>query len=144
MDLGEMYHMLDGKEELGAENEKIIRQLRDAEILMPLPGQFKYKPQQLKPMEPGEWEPGMKIPDISEDINALPNAANARQVGGAHYKSKDIQPWGIIDQGPREQAIGFYRYNALKYVMRAGDKDPFKQDIAKAHHYLEKLLEILE
>ena len=70
--------------------------------------------------------------------------ANTRQVGGAHYKDMDIQPWNIIDQGPREQAIGFYRYNALKYVMRAGDKDPFKQDIAKAHHYLEKLLEILE
>ena len=85
-----------------------------------------------------------KIPDISGDINSSQNAANTRQVGGAHYKDMDIQPWNIIDQGPREQAIGFYRYNALKYVMRAGDKDPFKQDIAKAHHYLEKLLEILE
>ena len=70
--------------------------------------------------------------------------AHLRQVGGEHYKKMDIQPWDVIDHGPREQAIGFYRYNALKYVMRAGEKDPFKQDIAKAHHYLQKLLEILE
>ena len=97
----------------------------------------------LKPMEPGEWEPGMKIPDISEDINSPQNAANARQVGGSHYKNMDIQPWDIIDQGDREQAIGFYRYNALKYVMRAGEKGEFKEDIAKAEHYLQKLLEIL-
>lgn len=70
--------------------------------------------------------------------------AQTRQVGGDHYKKMDVQPWDVIDHGPREQAIGFYRYNALKYVMRAGEKDPFKQDIAKAHHYLQKLLEILE
>lgn len=70
--------------------------------------------------------------------------ANERQVGGGHYKNKEVQPWDVVDQGPIEQAIGFYRYNSLKYIMRAGEKDPFKQDIAKAHHYLEKLLEILE
>lgn len=70
--------------------------------------------------------------------------AQTRQVGGDHYKKMDVQPWDVVDHGPREQAIGFYRYNALKYVMRAGEKDPFKQDIAKAHHYLQKLLEILE
>ena len=80
-----------------------------------------------------EWEPGM----------ALPKYANDRQVGGAHYKDMDIQPWDIIDNGDREQAIGFYRYNALKYVMRAGEKGEFKEDIAKAEHYLQKLLEIL-
>ena len=70
--------------------------------------------------------------------------AHIRQVGGEHYKRMDIQPWDVIDHGPREQAIGFYRYNALKYVMRAGEKGEFKEDIAKAHHYLQKLLEILE
>lgn len=83
------------------------------------------------------------IPDIFRTKRPLAKAS-ARQVGGAHYKKMDIQPWDIVDSGPREQAIGFYRHNALKYIMRAGEKDPFKDDIAKAHHYLEKLLEILE
>ena len=82
--------------------------------------------------------------DIFEDIKSSQNLANARQVGGSHYKNMDIQPWDIIDNGDREQAIGFYRYNALKYIMRAGEKGEFKEDIAKAQHYLEKLLEILE
>ena len=70
--------------------------------------------------------------------------ANNKQVGGDHYKRMDVQPWDVIDYGPKQQAIGFYRYNALKYVMRAGEKGDFKEDIAKAHHYLQKLLEILE
>ena len=55
----------------------------------------------------------------------------------------DIQPWDVVDYGPKQQVIGFYRYNALKYIMRAGEKGDFKEDIAKAQHYLEKLLEIL-
>lgn len=70
--------------------------------------------------------------------------ANSHQIGGDHYKKMDVQPWDVIDYGPKQQAIGFYRYNALKYVMRAGEKGDFKEDIAKAHHYLQKLLEILE
>ena len=70
--------------------------------------------------------------------------ANNRQVAGQHYKRMDIQPWDVVDFGPREQAIGFYRYNALKYIMRAGEKGAFKEDVAKAHHYLEKRLELLD
>jgi len=50
----------------------------------------------------------------------------------------------VVDFGPKEQAIGFYRYNALKYIMRAGEKGAAKEDFQKAQHYLEKLLEILE
>lgn len=102
-------------EELGAENERVRQQLRDAEILSSYPVGLK---------------PRIK-------------AANATQVGGDHYKKMDIQPWDVIDYGPKQQAIGFYRYNALKYIMRAGEKGEFKEDIAKAQHYLEKLLEIL-
>jgi hypothetical protein len=105
-------------EELGAANEAVRKQLRDAEILASYPEDFKA----LKP----------KI-----------RVANTRQVAGEHYKRMDIQPWDVVDFGPREQAIGFYRYNALKYVMRAGEKGEFREDIAKAQHYLEKLLEIL-
>ena len=126
-------------EELGVENEKIRKQLRDAEILSSYPRGLRLSSTTVL-NAPTEWR---DLPDISEDINSPQNTANTRQVGGSHYKSKDIQPWDVVDQGPREQAIGFYRYNALKYIMRAGDKGEFKEDIAKAQHYLEKLLEIL-
>jgi len=69
--------------------------------------------------------------------------AMSRQVGGDHYKKKSCQPWDVVDAGPHAQAIGFYRWNSLKYIMRAGDKGPAREDYEKAIHYLEKLLEIL-
>ena len=107
-------------EELGAANEQVRKQLRDAEILA-------------------------SFPEDSKALGLKPKLriAGTRQIAGDHYKRMDIQPWDVIDFGPKEQALGFYRYNALKYVMRAGEKGDFKEDIAKAHHYLEKLLEIL-
>jgi hypothetical protein len=49
----------------------------------------------------------------------------------------------VIDSLDHAQAIGFYRGNALKYIMRAGEKGPAREDYEKAKHYLEKLLEIL-
>ena len=112
------------EEELGAENERVRRQIRDAEILASFPE-----------VSIGEA--------LKPKIRYKPTA-NSRQIAGDHYKKMDIQPWDVIDFGPREQALGFYRYNALKYIMRAGEKGEFKEDIAKAQHYLEKLLEILE
>ena len=69
--------------------------------------------------------------------------ANDYQVGGSHYKDKRVQPWDVIDTLPHAQAIGFYKGNAIKYIMRAGDKGPAKEDYEKAKHYLTKLLEIL-
>lgn len=64
------------------------------------------------------------------------------QVGGVHYKNMSVQPWAVVDSWPIEQRIGFYRGNALKYLMRMGAKDNAVEDIRKAIHYLEKLLTI--
>jgi len=78
------------------------------------------------------------------DANRVSEAVK-RQVAGEHYKRMGIQPWDVIDEiFTKEQAIGFYLGGGLKYLMRAGKKGEFKEDIQKAHHYLEKLLEILE
>ena len=74
---------------------------------------------------------------------AKKQTANERQVAGCHYKNMKVQPWDVIDSMPHAQAIGFYRGNALKYIMRAGEKGPVREDYEKAVHYLEKLLEIL-
>lgn len=70
--------------------------------------------------------------------------ANAKQVGGVHYKAMGVEPWDVIDTWPVEQQIGAYRAGALKYIMRMGSKDEEAQEIGKGIHYLEKLLEILK
>jgi len=79
----------------------------------------------------------------TEELGAENMKANDTQVGGQHYKNMRIQPWDVIDSLDHAQAIGFYRGNALKYIMRAGEKGPAREDYEKAKHYLEKLLEIL-
>ena len=70
--------------------------------------------------------------------------ANAKQVGGTHYKEMGVEPWDVIDTWPIEQRIGAYRAGALKYIMRCGMKDQDSQEIGKGIHYLEKLLEVLK
>lgn len=69
--------------------------------------------------------------------------ADERQVAGTHYREMGISPWQVIDSWSREQQIGFYRGNALKYLMRMGSKDQSATEIAKAEHYIQKLLEVL-
>lgn len=70
--------------------------------------------------------------------------ANAKQVGGTHYKAMGVEPWDVIDTWPIEQRIGYYRGNALKYIMRMGSKDQSDQEVQKGLHYLEKLVEVLK
>ena len=71
-------------------------------------------------------------------------SANEKQVGGDHYKKMKVQTWDVVDTWPREQRIGYYRGNALKYIMRLGAKDEEAQETGKGIHYLEKLLEVLK
>jgi hypothetical protein len=70
--------------------------------------------------------------------------AKDMQVGGKHYKEMSVQPWDVIDSFTREQRIGFYRGNAIKYIMRMGTKDECMNEIKKARHYLDKLIEVLD
>jgi len=69
--------------------------------------------------------------------------ANDKQIGGDHYKSMGVEPWHVIDTWPLEQRIGAYRAGALKYLMRCGGKDDRIQEIKKAGHYIDKLIEVL-
>ena len=69
--------------------------------------------------------------------------ADKKQVGGSHYTDMEIQPWEVIDRSfTKEQREGFYRGNAIKYILRAGKKGDLVEDVQKAIHYLEKLIEI--
>jgi hypothetical protein len=70
--------------------------------------------------------------------------ANNKQIAGDHYVCMGVQPWDVIDSWPIEQQLGYYRGNALKYILRMGRKDDPVQEIRKGMHYLEKLVERLE
>jgi len=68
-------------------------------------------------------------------------SANARQVGGDHYKKLGIEPWDIMEAVlTREEFIGFLKGNCIKYAMRQGLKG--SDDVAKAWHYIQKLNEV--
>ena len=54
-----------------------------------------------------------------------------------------IDPWAIIDTWPRTDKIGYYRGNALKYILRMGTKGDALEDVAKATHFMQKLAETL-
>ncbi len=62
---------------------------------------------------------------------------NSRQVGGDHYKGKTVQPWDFI----AANGLGFFEGNVVKYVTRWKDKGGV-QDLHKARHYLDKLIEV--
>jgi hypothetical protein len=64
------------------------------------------------------------------------------QVGGNHYASKEVQPWDAMESWMTpEQFKGFLRGNVIKYVARCDDKGGV-QDLQKAAHYLQKLIEL--
>ena len=59
-----------------------------------------------------------------------------KQVDGSHYKSFSIQPAEFIN----ENKLLFAEGNAIKYICRHQSKGK-EQDIQKAIHYLEMILE---
>lgn len=73
----------------------------------------------------------------------MQRSANDIQVGGTHYKTMGVEPWDVVDSWPLEQQIGYYRGNALKYLMRMGRKDESVQELKKSLHYMQKLIEVL-
>lgn len=68
-------------------------------------------------------------------------SADDRQVGGDHYKSKAIRPWDAMRAWMTpEEFRGYLRGNVIKYTARCNDKGGV-QDLEKARHYLDKLIE---
>jgi hypothetical protein len=62
--------------------------------------------------------------------------ANSRQVGGNHY-SAPVQHWDIA----AVYLLGHFEGNITKYISRHAKKNK-AQDVEKALHYLEKLIEL--
>lgn len=70
-------------------------------------------------------------------------SANTKQVGGDHYRNKSVQPWEAMEAWmSHEEFVGFLRGNAIKYLARCNEKGGI-EDVKKAQHYTEKLLEVL-
>lgn len=68
--------------------------------------------------------------------------ANDMQVAGTHYSSKAIQPWDAMAAWMTDEAFeGYLSGNCIKYLARYKDKGGV-QDLLKARHYLDKLLEV--
>ena len=63
-------------------------------------------------------------------------SAYKKQVGGSHYKDMIIQPAEFINKNKLLFAEG----NAIKYICRHQSKGKL-QDIEKAIHYLEMIIE---
>ena len=63
--------------------------------------------------------------------------ANDEQIGGRHYIEKTIQPWDYIIANK----MGYLEGNIIKYVSRYKDKNGL-EDLIKAAHYLDKLIEV--
>ena len=65
------------------------------------------------------------------------NGALLKQVGGSHYKDKDIQPIEYI----HANKMGFCEGNVVKYITRWKEKNGVA-DLEKAKHYIELLIEL--
>lgn len=64
-------------------------------------------------------------------------SSNEQQVGGDHYKKLAIQPWDYI----AANNLGYFEGAAIKYLSRWKDKGGV-EDLRKAIHFIEKLIEI--
>lgn len=64
---------------------------------------------------------------------------NKNQVGGQHYKKLVIQPWDYIIKN----GLGYMEGSIIKYITRWRDKHKDKplEDLYKARHFLNKLIE---
>lgn len=70
-------------------------------------------------------------------------SANNHQVGGDHYRAMDIQPWDAMQSWMTSAEFrGFLRGNAIKYLARCDKKGAPVEDLRKARHYLDKLIEV--
>ena len=68
-----------------------------------------------------------------------PQAANQRQVGGQHYVGLSVEPWAAMEAWmTNEEFVGFLKGNIIKYLAREKNAN----DLDKAGHYMQKLLEV--
>ena len=67
-------------------------------------------------------------------------SALREQVGGNHYSKLAIQPVEYINKNN----LSYLQGNVIKYVTRYKDKGSALQDLQKAKHYIDMLIELEE
>lgn len=66
-------------------------------------------------------------------------SANSRQVGGDHYgPGISLQHWDVCEL----HGIGYLESAATKYISRHTRKGKSEEDLEKAWHYMDKLMEL--
>ncbi len=97
----------------------------------------------------------MKYPEIEKpwldaisfrgDGSPRVGRADTVQCGGDHYKSMAVQPWTALESWlTHEQLVGYHLGQAIAYLARFNAQAPGKggrDDLLKAQHYMDKLLE---
>ena len=81
---------------------------------------------------------GMKLTTTDSQAGNSASASDI-QVGGAHYKKCEIQPWDYTIAND----LDYFQGSIIKYVTRWKDKG-WIQDQYKARHFLDKYIETME
>jgi hypothetical protein len=77
-----------------------------------------------------------------DELSASP-MPKGPQVGGDHYERMKIQPFDVWD-AMTDGDPSPYVYQAIKYLMRAGEKGSESEDLRKAEHYCREAAERAE
>lgn len=90
----------------------------------------------------GKLTPDSVLDKVPNSVYGRSSEANKVQHGGNHYKQfskAGLEPWDVINAWK----LGYFDGNAVKYLARWKDKNGV-EDLKKAVHYLQKLIEIEE
>ena len=86
-------------------------------------------------------EPNGLYENWDETVAVYPGSgARDAQVAGDHYKNFKIQPWDVWE----EYGLDAFTGTVVKYLLRAGRKGSRLEDLKKARHTLDRLIEIVE
>jgi len=66
------------------------------------------------------------------------SASRLRREGGAHYKHEQYETWDVIE----DWGLGYFDGNAVKYLSRWHRKGTPIEDLRKARHYIDKLIQL--
>ena len=75
-----------------------------------------------------------------ENYQYLEGSKLKEQVGGDHYSKLAIQPVTYINAN----GLNYLQGNVIKYVTRYKDKGKPLEDLQKAQHYIQMLIELEE
>ena len=92
---------------------------------------------------PEGWEPvNIKITDLGPEQKDSEKITNDSVNHPSHYTSGKIEVIDFIE----DKELGFHLGNAIKYISRAGKKDPDKtvEDLKKAVWYINRQISLLE